>query len=196
MRPILIVYATREGHTRTIADHIAESLRKAGGNGHVIDAAHAPEDLELTNYEAVILAASIHGGKHEREMVRFVRNHREALERLPTVFLSSSLTEAGAEDQQQSPEHRAEARATVARLIDEFFEQTGWRATVARPIAGALLYTQYGWFMRFVMKQIVKSQRGSTDTSRDHDYTDWVALDRFVDDLLASNFRPASAVVA
>ena len=196
MRPILVVYATREGHTRAIAEHVAASLRQAGAVPEVIDAAHPPADLDLARYEAVILAASIHAGKHEREMTDFVRNRRDALERLPTVLLSSSLTEAGAEDPQQSPERRDAARAEVGRMIDEFFEQTGWRATIARPIAGALLYTQYGWFMRLVMKRIVKGQGGNTDTSRDYDYTDWVALDRFVTELLASNFRPEPSAVA
>ena len=97
MRPILVVYATREGHTRAIAEHVAASLRQAGAVPEVIDAAHPPADLDLARYEAVILAASIHAGKHEREMTDFVRNRRDALERLPTVLLSSSLTEAGAE---------------------------------------------------------------------------------------------------
>ena len=30
------------------------------------------------------------------------------------------------------------------------------------------------------MKRITKHAGGSTDTSRDHEYTDWVALDRFI----------------
>jgi menaquinone-dependent protoporphyrinogen oxidase len=53
-----------------------------------------------------------------------------------------------------------------------------------KPVAGALLYTKYNFIVRFVMKQIVKKKSGSTDTSRDHEYTDWAALDRFVEDLL------------
>ena len=128
MRPILIIYATREGHTRAIADHIAEYLQRGGATPQVIDAAHPPEGLDLSHYEAAILTASVHVGKHEREMIDFVRGRREGLERLPTLFLSVSMSEAGAEDEKQSAERRAEARANVTRMIDEFFEQTGWRA--------------------------------------------------------------------
>ncbi len=40
-------------------------------------------------------------------------------------------------------------------------------------IAGALKYTQYNWFIRWVMKGIARKEGGSTDTSRDHEYTDW-----------------------
>ena len=43
-----------------------------------------------------------------------------------------------------------------------------------------LLYTQYNVLIRFVMKRIAKHAGGATDTSRDHEYTDWVALDQFV----------------
>jgi menaquinone-dependent protoporphyrinogen oxidase len=45
--------------------------------------------------------------------------------------------------------------------------------------AGALAYTQYRWWLRWVMKQISRSQGRPTNTSRDHDLTDWGAVDRF-----------------
>jgi menaquinone-dependent protoporphyrinogen oxidase len=74
-------------------------------------------------------------------------------------------------------------------MIEEFFTATGFRATTHKPIAGALLYRQYNWLVRLVMKRIAKAEGGSTDTSRDHEYTDWVDLDRFVAGLVASEFR-------
>jgi menaquinone-dependent protoporphyrinogen oxidase len=43
-------------------------------------------------------------------------------------------------------------------------------------VAGALPYTRYGWLKRAVMKRIVKRAGGSTDVSRDHEYTDWTDL--------------------
>jgi menaquinone-dependent protoporphyrinogen IX oxidase len=39
------------------------------------------------------------------------------------------------------------------------------------------------------MKQIAARAGGSTDTSRDHVYTDWAALDRLVDEF-ASALQP------
>jgi menaquinone-dependent protoporphyrinogen oxidase len=68
----------------------------------------------------------------------------------------------------------------VHTLLDKFFRKTGWRPKHVKPVAGALLYTKYNPLIRFVMKQIVKRAGGDTDTSRDYEYTDWVALDRFV----------------
>ena len=52
-----------------------------------------------------------------------------------------------------------------------------------KPVAGALLYSKYNPLVRFVMKRIAKEAGAAHDTSRDYEYTDWVGLDRFVDEL-------------
>lgn len=76
-------------------------------------------------------------------------------------------------------------------MLHRSFEETGWHPTRVKPVAGALLYTKYGLLLRFVMKLIAKRAGGATDTSRDHKYTDWVALDRFVDELAEESGRVA-----
>ena len=63
--------------------------------------------------------------------------------------------------------------------------ETGWNATHVHPVAGALLYRQYGVIVRLVMRFIARQTGATTDTSRDHEYTDWEALDRFADELAA-----------
>lgn len=184
MKPILIVYATREGQTHRIAEHIAAEIRARGGTADVMNARDVEATRALPGCSAVVVAASVHAGRHEPEMVRFVREHKAALEAMPAAFLSVSMGEAGAEDQGASPEIRAQARSDVAEQIKGFFDSTGWHPARVQPVAGALLYTKYNFIVRFVMKLIVKKKGGSTDTSRDHEYTDWAALDRFVGDLL------------
>jgi menaquinone-dependent protoporphyrinogen oxidase len=96
------------------------------------------------------------------------------------------MTEAGAENTRASDQARAEAGQRVEDTIREFFAQTKWKSDMVKPVAGAVLYTKYNFLVRFVMKQISKSEGGSTDTSRDHEYTDWAALDRFVDELVVN----------
>jgi menaquinone-dependent protoporphyrinogen oxidase len=113
-----------------------------------------------------------------------VKFHRAELERIPAVFLSVSLSEAGVEDPAATPERRAQAAADVQRMIDVFLKETGWHPSKVRAAAGALSYTKYNFLIRFVMKRIAKSQGASTDTSRDHDLTDWAALDHIVDEVV------------
>jgi menaquinone-dependent protoporphyrinogen oxidase len=184
MKPVLILYATREGHTRRIAEHLAATVRARGHEAVVVDAAHLPEGFSLDSYAAAIVSASVHTGTHEREIVAFVKFHRAELERIPAVFLSVSLSEAGVEDPAATPERRAQAAADVQRMIDVFLKETGWHPSKVRAAAGALSYTKYNFLIRFVMKRIAKSQGASTDTSRDHDLTDWAALDHIVDEVV------------
>jgi menaquinone-dependent protoporphyrinogen oxidase len=181
--PYLVLYATRHGQTQRIAEHVATVLRAGGLDADVRDAAAAHGQLDLGGYQAAIVAASVHLGKHEREMVTFVKHHRAELERMPTAFLSVSLSEAGAEDASSPPERRATAAAEAKAVIDAFFQETGWHPLRVKPVAGALRYTKYNFLVRFVMKQIAKQKGSSTDTSRDHEFTDWAALDRFVNDV-------------
>ncbi len=184
MRPILVLYATREGHTRKLAEHLAATLRARGCEVEVVDAARVREPFALGRYAAAILAASVHAGAHEGEMVSFVKRHRDALDRLPTAFLSVSLSETTAEDPQASAEARAKAEADVAQMLERFYQQTSWHPRHAKPVAGALLYTRYGLLKRLVMKRISRAAGGPTDTSRDYEFTDWEALDRFAEDLV------------
>ena len=57
MEPFLIVYASREGQTQRIAEHVAATLCKHGAVAQVVNAAEPSEGLNLAQFGAVILAA-------------------------------------------------------------------------------------------------------------------------------------------
>jgi menaquinone-dependent protoporphyrinogen oxidase len=193
MRSIAVLYATREGHTSRIAAHIADALRERGFEAEAHDVRVLPPDFDLARHSAAILAASVHGGHHEGEMVAFVRARRAILEAFPTAFLSVSLTETTVEDPHADPKARAEAAAEVQRIMRVFLGDTGWRPDRARPVAGALLYTHYGVIKRFVMKMIARRMGGPTDTAHDYVFTNWMALDRIVDELVGALPRDSKA---
>ncbi len=71
-------------------------------------------------------------------------------------------------------------RRDLDGIIRRFVDLTGWRPNEVKEVAGALKYTQYGWLKRMAMRYIAGRAEGSTDTSRDHRYTDWEDLRRFV----------------
>jgi menaquinone-dependent protoporphyrinogen oxidase len=64
-------------------------------------------------------------------------------------------------------------------MVEELLAQTGFEPRDVALFGGALAYTRYGWLKRLVMRHISKKEGGATDTSRDWDYTDWEAVDRF-----------------
>jgi len=182
MKPIGVFYATREGHTHKIAERVAEDLRKRGFEAEVKDL-RGEAAIDLKNFSSAILAASVHIGRHEPEMLEFVKQHRAELEAMPAAFLSVTLSEAGAERANATPEEHARFVADVQGMLDRFFKDTGWHPQRVKPVAGALLFTKYNFLIRFVMRRIARKAGAATDTSRDYEYTDWVALDHFVDEL-------------
>lgn len=190
MKPILILYATREGYTRRISEHLAATVRARDIAAEVINVAQLPPAFSLAGYSAAIVAASVHVGKHEPEMTAFVRRHVTELHQMPAAFLSVSLSEAGVEGPDSTPKLRSQAAGDVARMIETFLADTGWHPQHIRAVAGALLYTQYNFLIRFVMKMIARRVGAPTDTSRDHEFTDWQALDHVVDAVLTDLPQP------
>jgi menaquinone-dependent protoporphyrinogen oxidase len=189
MKPILVLYAMREGQTREIAQHVAEYLTARGLEARLEDVESPIESIDPARFRAVVLAASIHHGSHAREMVGFVKANRQALARLPTAFLSVSLAAASATDERQAGWKHARTSAEVAKATREFLERTELRPARILPVAGALLYTEYGRLVRFVMQRITQDTEGDADTSQDFEYAAWARVDRFIDDFLS--LRPS-----
>ena len=170
MATIAIAYATRKGQTLKIAERLAATIRAAGHHAELLDTDRTARPLHLEQVDAVIVAAPIHGGKYPRSIVRFVRAQRAQLTRVPTAFCSIGLAVAS---------RTANGRAQTQTIVDTFQRETGWRPRRTELVAGALKYTKYNFVIRFVMRRIAAANGGDVDTSRDYEYTDWDALDRF-----------------
>jgi menaquinone-dependent protoporphyrinogen oxidase len=180
-----IFYATREGQTRKIAERIAHTLGTYGVEAHLYDVRDSDGPIDWARYGMVWVAGSVHAGHHEREIVRFAKRHREELVRRRAVFVSVTLSEAGAEDVHAPAERRRQSALDARRMIDAFVQESGWKPTWSFPVAGALAYTRYNWLVRRIMARIARQYGASTDTSVDHEFTNWPLLDRYVSDVVA-----------
>ena len=190
MNRACILYATREGQTEKIAQYVARTLSTAGFDSvDIRDAKDSGDGICVGDYAAMVVAASVHLGEHEPEIIDFVKTHRYGLEKLPTAFLSVSLSEAGAERVSATAEQHTRFAADVEKALNKFFQQTGWTPSAVIPVAGALPYSKYNWLIRFVMKRIASKVGGDTDTSHDYEYTDWPALERFIAEFAAISSR-------
>jgi menaquinone-dependent protoporphyrinogen oxidase len=175
-----VFYATREGHTRQIAEHIARDLCAHGIEVGLFDVRTDHRAIHWDHYDRVFVAASVHAERHEPEMVDFVKAHRQDLERLSAAFLSVNLFEAVAEDLNASPEHRAQAAADARQMCDLFGRETGWHPSHIMLVAGALTYRRYNLIVRFVMRRIARKAGLPATAKRDYDFTNWAAVDQFV----------------
>jgi menaquinone-dependent protoporphyrinogen oxidase len=194
MARLLIVYGTMLGQTARVAGRMARSAREAGHTVDLVDAAVMPPHLTPADYDAVIVGGWVRGGQHPPAIRDFVIAHRDALTGRPAAFFSVSLFAAS---QRVADQQRAK---TAMRA---FLDQTSWRPAHAMTVAGALRYTQLGWLWRRVLClvwMLVARWSGWSpptlprDVARDYEYTDWAAVERFVNALLADLARtPALA---
>lgn len=170
MAKLLVVYGTAYGQTERITRRIVDRLTSRGHGVCVHRGDCLPKHLRLDDYDAVVVAGSIIRGRHQRYIRDFARRHHAQLNRTRSAFVSVSGAAQG------SPEQ-------ARRYIDEFVQQTGWNPRFPASFAGAMAYTQYGPLLRWITHFMSKRRGGPTDTSRDHEFTDWEAVDRFAERL-------------
>ncbi|MGY6661025.1 MAG: flavodoxin domain-containing protein [Glycocaulis sp.] len=177
MRRILMAYATTEGQTRKIAQAVADSVKRLGEEAVLVDLAAVPKALDPAEFDAVFVAASLHAGRYQSAARHFVKSNADKLAARPTAFISVSLSAAAGE---HSDAESAEA------CTRKFLHEAGWTPKAIHQAAGALRFTQYDFFKRWIMKQIAKSQ-GHAASGDDVEFTDWQALETFVNHFLRAD---------
>lgn len=175
-----VFYATREGQAQRVAERVATDLRARRMQADVINVKELPGAIDWKGFQAAFIVASVHVGHHEKDMIAFVKRHRSELTRLRASFLSLTLSQAGAEDPNAQAPQREGARKDALRMIRVFAEETDWWPARSLPVAGALMYSQYNFFMKLIMKRIARKAGFTGETSHDYEFTNWPAVDRFV----------------
>ena len=181
----LVVYASTHGHTAKIVTRLAEAMR---GQGREVDLREVEQAADATpgRYDLVVIAGSLHQEHHQKSIVEWVTEHRDALADIPSTFISVSLSAADDSEESQSG---------VQHCIDDFCAQTGWTPGRIERVAGALQYREYDFVTRQVMRLLMKRMGHPTDASRDYDYTDWDGVERLGRELAAgAGVRPAARV--
>ena len=182
MPEVLIAYATNEGQTAKIAEVLAARIGRNGARVRIVELAGECPSLDLSAVDGVIVAASVHAGKHQENAARFVRGHLEQLQAKHSAFLSVSLYAASSE---------GTARGRADEQMSGFFEATGWLPDAAQTIAGAIRFSKFSrpwqWIMRGAQKLFGKEleREGWPDLTTDREFTDWSALRRFADGFCA-----------
>jgi len=184
---IAIIYGTRYGQTTKIAERMKQVLTDAGHDVWIGRADTLSRHFSASEYDAVIIGGSVIAGRHQRYLERFVRAHRDEVTQMPSAFFSVSGSAGGSTEQDQ---------ANARRVLDAFLTKTGWHPRTTATIAGAMAFTKYGVFTRILLKRISRREGGPTDTSRDHELTDWHQVARFAGDFAASLPEPAATTCA
>ena len=159
----LLIYATTEGHTRKIVEFVASQLKELKHEVELLDSARRLLDLEISAYDAVIIAGSVHQRKHQETVTNFIIAHRGQLEKLPVLLISVSLSiafDSGDEEAQN--------------YVDMLVDYTGFKPTSRLLVAGALRFDEYDYFMEQIVEFVVLKDQ--ENISSDKEFTDWSQL--------------------
>jgi len=173
---VLVGYATIEGQTRKIAEAVASTIEAAGHRALLFDITSGGE-YALGHPEAAILCAPVHAARYPAAFAAFVRQEASWLNSIPSAFVSVSML-----IRSEFEEEREEA----THFPDALLKESGWKPGIINHAAGALRYTEYDFFKRWIIRRMAEHENAPTDVSRDHEFTDWTALSAFVTQFLAS----------
>jgi menaquinone-dependent protoporphyrinogen oxidase len=174
-RSPFVFYATRDGHSRTVAARIAERLAASGLRASVGDLAEAtPSPDELAGAPLVLLVAAVRYGRHLPETRRFLAIYGKLSAPPPLALASVNLTA------RKPGKSSAETNPYLRKLI----AGSPVRPALATAIAGRLDYRSYRWWDRQIIRLIMWLTGGPTDPNTCVVYTSWSAVDEFASRLV------------
>lgn len=176
---VLVGYVSIEGQSRKIAEAVAAEIEKTGDRAVLFNVTSMAE-YALERPTAAIMCAPIHAGRYPAPFVDFVRREKDWLNSVSSAFVSVSLF---------IHSDLAEEREEALHFPDALMAETGWMPDQVHHAAGALRFTEYDFFKRWMMKRMAEREGAPTDVKHDHEFTDWSALSSFVSDFIAKARR-------
>ena len=171
MSSVLIVYSSTDGHTKIICQRVTNFLNE--GNLVKLLPLEEVKKIDLSNFEKIIIGASIRYGKHSKELYKFVNLNKNILEQKKSAFFSVNVV--ARKPEKNTPETNP--------YINKFLKNSEWKPNQIRVFAGKVDYPNYNFFAKYVIKFIMFVTRGPTDTSRSFEFTNWSKVDDFSEEL-------------
>jgi len=177
MSRVLVAFASREGQTEKIAHHVARRLEDAGHSARLIDLNANETDAGADDCDAAILAGSLHRSHHDAALADFIMRHAPSLRRVPSMFLSVSLTAAS---------HDPAELTALDEIVQTFLYEVGWQPDRIDCVAGAVLDRMLNPIERMVLHHIVDAHGVQRHPSGSTELTDWEKLDQAVTEFAAT----------
>ncbi len=171
MSGLLIIYSSTDGHTAKICKRITNYLDRE--NTTKIVSIEEAMKFNLSEFDKIIIGASIRYGRHAKKLYKFIELNKTILEQKESVFFSVSVVARKSE--KNTPETNP--------YIKKFLKISKWKPTKIGVFAGRVDYPNYSFFDRYVIKFIMFLTNGPTDTSQSFEFTDWSKVDDFAKEL-------------
>jgi len=171
MLSLLIIYSSTDGHTKTICERI-KNFSKGEGSAKIISLKEVP-NLNLSQFNKIIIGASIRYGKHSKELYKFIDLNKDILDKKESIFFSVNVV--ARKPEKNTPDTNP--------YIKKFLKTSSWKPQKIGVFAGKVDYPKYGFIDKYIIKFIMFITKGPTDTSRSYEFTDWSKVDDFAKEL-------------
>tara|TARA_Y100000768_G_scaffold248006_1_gene188213 strand:- start:479 stop:1006 length:528 start_codon:yes stop_codon:yes gene_type:complete len=171
MSSFLIIYSSTDGHTKTICERITNFLN----NENLVELfpLEDAKKIDLSNFEKIIIGASIRYGKHSKKLYKFINFNKKILDQKKCAFFSVNVV---ARKQEKNT-------AETNPYINKFLKISKWKPNKIKVFAGKVDYPNYNFFDKYIIKFIMFITKGPTDTSKSYEFTDWSKVDDFSEEL-------------
>jgi menaquinone-dependent protoporphyrinogen oxidase len=168
----LIIYSSTDGQTKTICEKI-KNFSKDSESIKLISLEEA-SDFNLQSYENIIIGASIRYGKHNKDLYKFISSNKETLEKKKSAFFSVNVVA-------RKPEKNT---PSTNPYMQKFLSLSAWKPNALEVFAGKIDYPKYKFIDKHMIRFIMWMTKGPTDTSGTYEFTDWMKVDAFANQIV------------
>ncbi len=161
MKKIIILYSSVHGHTEKICRFIAKHL-SLNYKVEIINIDRVTRNF-LTNFDFLIVGASIRYGRHRRNVHSFVNKNHLYLTSENSAFFSVNIV--ARKPNKNSSENNP--------YVKKFLNKSPWKPSIIDVFAGKLNYPDYSFINKVVIRFIMWLTKGPTDTTKVYTFTDW-----------------------
>jgi menaquinone-dependent protoporphyrinogen oxidase len=162
-----IIYSSVDGQTLKICNRLRDVFLQNNQNVELISINDFNEDV--SNYDKLIIGASIRYGVHNKKIIDFINTNKKQLNSIKTAFFSVNLVARKSE--KSTPDSNP--------YVIKFFETINWTPTIVEVFAGKLDYKKYPFFDRIMIQFIMWMTKGPTKPSTEIEYTNWDRVTEF-----------------
>ena len=167
MKSALIIYSTTDGQTLEICKRILLNLH-VEDTSKIVHISKAKEH-DLTQFDKIIIGASIRYGKHKPELYKFIEENSSLLENKDSAFFSVNVV--ARKPEKNSPETNP--------YMQKFLNLSTWQPKRLAVFAGKIDYPKYGFIDKHMIRLIMWITKGPTDIKNTYEFTNWDDVNNF-----------------
>ena len=167
MKSALIIYSTTDGQTLEICKRILSNLH-VDDTSKIVHISKAKEH-DLTQFDKIIIGASIRYGKHKPELYKFIEENSSLLENKDSAFFSVNVV--ARKPEKNTPETNP--------YMQKFLSLSTWKPKRLAVFAGKIDYPKYGFIDKYMIRLIMWITKGPTDIKNTYEFTNWDDVNNF-----------------